>query len=185
MARRPPTLTGPWLREQARRYLQRWTPSERRMRDVLKRRVRKCVEAGTGTWAEGLTLVDEIVADLLADGGLDDDRFARMWVDDLHRRGTSRRKIVAKLREKGIGRETADRAMAALDDGLEVVDPELERAVAYVRRRRLGAARWDPQTRIDRREKDLAAVARAGFPFGVALAVIDADDLDDLLAQAR
>ena len=67
----------------------------------------------------------------------------------------------------------------------EGVDPELERAVAYVRRRRLGPMRHDPEQRRARRERDLAAVARAGFPFGVALRVIDAEDLDGVLDAVR
>ena len=180
MPRRPPELSEAYLRREARRYLQRWVPSERRMREVLKRRVRTCVEAGTGTWAQGLALVDQIVADLLDKRVLDDVRVARLWADDLHRRGTSRRAIVAKLQTKGIDRSIAQAAVVELDDGLEAFDPELERAVSYVRRRRLGPMRVDPQTRSDRREKDLAAVARAGFPFGIALQVIDAADPDAL-----
>ncbi|RME20742.1 MAG: hypothetical protein D6798_19765, partial [Deltaproteobacteria bacterium] len=64
------------------------------------------------------------------------------------------------------------------------------RACAYARRRRLGSARppsrrpADPEQRRRRREKDLAAMFRAGFSAGIALRVIDADDIDDLLEEA-
>lgn len=183
MPRRPPVLSESYLRLEARRYLQRWWPTERRMRDVLLRRVRTCVGHGTGTWEEGRPLVDAIVADLVEQGVLDDRRYAESLTDELHRKGTSRRKIGAKLREKGVSGGIADEVLRAYDREFEEVDPELERAVAYVRRRRLGPLRFDPETRKARRERDLAAVARAGFPFGIALRVIDADDLDALLTQ--
>src|SRR3546814_7265925 len=41
-------------------------------------------------------------------------------------------------------------------------EPELAAAIAYARRRRLGPFRT-PDARADRRDKDLAALARAGF----------------------
>ena len=186
MPRRPPELTAGWLRAEASRYLGRYQPSERRMGEVLRRRVRRCVEEGTGTWAEGLDLVDQLVAELREQRVLDDARLARAWVRNLHRRGTSRRAILHKVAQKGIPRPLVEQALLDFDaEEAEGVDPELVRAVAYVRRRRLGPMRHDPEQRRARRERDLAAVARAGFPFGVALRVIDAEDLDGVLDAAR
>ena len=51
--------------------------------------------------------------------------------------------------------------------------------MALARRRRLGPFRL-PEQRADRRTKDLAAMARAGFAFDVARKVIDATDPDAL-----
>ena len=51
---------------------------------------------------------------------------------------------------------------------------ELEAAKALARRRRLGPWRH-PAERAARREKDLAAMARAGFRLDAARQVIDAD----------
>lgn len=151
------------------------------MREVLLRRVRKCAAHGTGTLDEGRGLVDTVVADLVERGVLDDHRYARALTEELHRKGTSRRKMSAKLREKGVSGSLADEVLRAFDQSHEGPDPEMERAIAYVRRRRLGPLRADPETRSARRERDLAAVARAGFPFRVALRVIDARDLEALL----
>ena len=47
-------------------------------------------------------------------------------------------------------------------------DPELEAARAYARRRRLGPWRTKPDDSWERRQKELASMARAGFSFGVA-----------------
>ncbi len=121
-----------------------------------------------------------VVQDRVSRGSLDDRKFARAWVDELHRKGLSRRGIVAKLREKGVEAALAHEAIAALD--LEV-GPAAERmrAVAYARRRRLGPMRPDPAQRAARRQRDLGAMARAGFSFGIALEVVDAEDLEDVL----
>jgi regulatory protein len=52
---------------------------------------------------------------------------------------------------------------------------ELEAAATYARRRRLGPHRRDPEARAERRERDLAALARAGFSYAIAQQIIDAD----------
>jgi regulatory protein len=61
------------------------------------------------------------------------------------------------------------------DDG----DVDFTAAVALARRRRLGpfSTRAD---RHERREKDMAALARAGFGYDIALKVIDAETPDEL-----
>lgn len=176
--RPPPQLSEGWLREESLRYLQRYLPSERRMREVLARRVRRCVDAGTAAPADGPPVIDRVIAGLYADGMLDDARVARAWVGSLHRQGDSRRKIQFKLRQKGLAMPLIAVALSHLEADEGVADPELQRAIAYVRRRRLGPLRGDPATRQARRERDLGAVARAGFSFTIALRVIDCADLD-------
>jgi regulatory protein len=71
--------------------------------------------------------------------------------------------------------------MAALDKELHT-DPrqrEWQAAIALARRRRFGPFRPD-KDRKDRRLRDLAAMARAGFAFDIAKKVIDAKDPDAL-----
>lgn len=187
--RRPtPPLTEAWLTEQALKHLQRFWPSVAQMRRVLMRRVDRALEHHGGSRQDGAAMVERVLARLVADKTLDDARFAEAWVRDLHRRGVSRRAIAARLREKGVDAALAQAALERLDG--EVEDGELVRACAYARRRRLGAARpearrpADGEARWQRREKDIAALCRAGFSFGVARKVVDAADLDALLEQA-
>ena len=111
-------------------------------------------------------------------GALNDARFTRSWVEQLDRKGVSRRAIVAKMREKGIESELVIAELSRLDN--EGGDRELRRAIAYARRRRLGPAQRDPQRREARRQKDLAAMARAGFAYGIARRVIESEDLTGL-----
>jgi len=158
------------------------------MRRVLHRRADRALAWHGGDRDAAAALVEQVLAELLAARLLDDARFARAWVDDLDRRGIPRRSMRQRLLSKGVDAALIDDALNARDQ--QVVEPELARACAYARRRRLGAARPehrrpdDPALRRARRDKDVAALCRAGFSVGVALQVIDCPDLDALAARA-
>jgi len=172
-------LTRDLLADHAAWYLERWWPSARRLEQVLVRKADRHA-IGPEDRAQGRAWAAELVAERVARGSLDDSRFAQAWVDELHRKGLSRRAMLAKLRDKGVAHDVAATAVEDMD---ETVGPEAERirAVAYARRRRLGPMRSDPHQRSERRQRDLGAMARAGFAFGIAREVIDAEDLDTLL----
>ncbi len=172
--RPPPELTAGWLKAEALRHLQRWPASEQRIRQLLWKRVARAQRFHGGERAEAATVVEEAVAFLIETKMIDDGRFAQLWVDSLRRRGTSGRMIRQKLREKGVDSVHVEAAMAAYEDD-DGVDPEKASALAYAKRRRLGAFRIPYDESRERRQKDLAAMARAGFSYGVAQDVIDGD----------
>ena len=91
----------------------------------------------------------------------------------LSARGTSRAHIIANLASKGVPAETAREAVDRLS--VEYEEPELEAARRYARRRRLGPYRGADNARAECRDKDLAAMARAGFAGRVARQIIDAE----------
>src|SRR5262249_39629947 len=102
-----------------------------------------------------------ILAGLASQGVLNDQMLAEAKARAMIRRGGSRTKIRANLAAKGIDADTADQALTPMR--LEFDDPDLEAATAYARRRRLGRFRADPENRVANRQRDLAAMARAGF----------------------
>lgn len=174
-------LTRTLLEEHAAWYLERWWPSARRLERVLGRKADRHATTAEER-AQGRAWARALVEERVARGNLDDRRFAKAWVDELHRKGASRRGMLAKLREKGVEPDVARAAVGTLDAEVGP-DAERVRAVAHARRRRLGPLRHDPEVRAERRQRDLGAMARAGFSFDIARAVIDADDLDDLLER--
>jgi len=98
-------------------------------------------------------------------------------VATLRRRGTSSRGVSAKLAAKGVPREVVESAMQAERDALpdgEAEAIEAQAAHAYAKRRRLGPHRR-PDIRAAHRDRDLAALARAGFSYGLARRVVDAE----------
>jgi len=80
-----------------------------------------------------------------------------------------------KLRARGISSELAQRA---LQSGESPATSELEAAQAFARKRRLGPHR-KPEQRAALRQKDLMAMARAGFDFDIAKRVIGSQGSSD------
>jgi len=159
------------MEKAALRHLERYPTSEAQLQRVLKRRVRRELKRDEeADEAELLGWIPEVVAKCQRLGYLDDARFARDKAKTLRRRGASTRKIRAALKQRGVGGEHID---ASLEE--EEGDAELQAARAYARRRRFGPWRRD-EADAERRRKELAAMARAGFGYGVAKRVLDASE---------
>ncbi|WP_372423922.1 RecX family transcriptional regulator [Salinarimonas chemoclinalis] len=176
--RKPPRpVTPAVLDRMALAYLERWASSAENLRRVLARKVeRRCRLRGEAPEA-ALGLVEEAVARAVRAGLVDDGAYAEARVASLRRRGGSRRAIAARLSAKGVAGEAIDEALARHADARTEddpdADPELDAATALARRRRLGPFRTTG--RAENRERDLARLARAGFSYGVARAVVDGE----------
>jgi regulatory protein len=171
--RKPPRLTPANLRQSVLDYLDRFVASTRRLTQVMTRKIRASAAAHDDDPAPLLEALPGIIAGLEKQGVLSDRNLAEAKARAMIRRGGSRAKIMANLAGKGIDVATADAALARMK--LEFDDPELDAALAYARRRRLGPFRSDPELRLANRQKDLAALARAGFSGGIARRVLDRD----------
>lgn len=181
--RRPRKATAAYLERVALWYLERYAASTASLRRVLERRVdRSAKEHGTDP-GEGRAAIRDLIERFERSGLLDDRRFAESRARSLHERGTSVRMIRSKLMAKGIAADLIDGAIETLSEDLgdDVGDLNAAAAVRYARRRRLGVFR-DPERRAERRERDLAAMARAGFDFDTARRIVDAEDPDDIAA---
>lgn len=168
----PRKATPKYLENAALYYLERFATSAENLRRVLMRKVDKSVRAHGTDRDEGAAAIAGIVERFIRSGLLDDAAYARARVASLRRRGDGARTIHAKLRAKGVAKAEIDAALAghAEDEGGE--GAEMAAAARLARRRKLGPYR-DPAARADRRERDLAALARAGFSYDVARTVID------------
>jgi regulatory protein len=170
--RKPPRKVTPaYLQRAALAYLERYASSAENLRRVLRRKVDKRCRLRGEDPAEFHEIIDEVVAKSLRSGLIDDTRYAEARVATLRRRGGSARAIQAKLSAKGVDRT----AIAAALEGEE--GDEEQAALAFARRRKLGPFR--PSERAPYRDKDLAAMARAGFRFDVARDVVDAERDDE------
>jgi regulatory protein len=171
LVRKPPRKVSPaYLQRAAMAYLERYSSSAENLRRVLRRKVDKRCRLRGEDPSEFHDAIDEVVAKSLRIGLIDDTRFAEARVATLRRRGGSARAIQAKLSAKGLDRST----IAAALDGEE--GNEEKAALAFARRRKLGPFR--PGERAPYRDKDLAALARAGFRFDLARRIVDGDGED-------
>jgi regulatory protein len=109
----------------------------------------------------GDAAVRTVLSNLIRLGYVDDEKFADQWAQSRIRlRGLGRRRIEQELRDKGIDRETARRA---LDDVL-TADLEIETARRAIERKLTTMMTLDRETRHRR----LAAfLERRGFSFAV------------------
>lgn len=165
-ARAPRRITADYLQRAALHYLERYSVPAAQLRRVLARKIAaSCRHHGEDPEQHAAAL-DAVVARCAAAGLVDDRRFAEARAASLRRKGQSSRAIAARLGAKGVARELAGE-LARAEAGAE-----RSAALVAARRRRIGPWREAGQ-RAACRQKDLAALARLGFDFATARAVID------------
>ena len=173
-------ITAKYLQNAATFYLERYASSAEGLRRVLRRRVRKAEMLEAPVMENVEQAIEAVVQKFVSAGLLDDKAFAQTKARSLHRRGMSGRLTRQRLQVAGVDGTTVDQAMAGLDDelGTDPAKRELQAALAFARRRRLGP--WRAKDRDENRTRDLASLARAGFAYELARKVIDAKDTDAL-----
>ena len=171
MAERPiPAVPTPAsLNEAALSYLARFAATEAGLRAVLNRRIERWARAtaderdSIATQTESLTQeARQIAARLVASGLIDDAAYAQSRATGLLRAGRSRRAVTARLAAKGV---SGDLARAALP---EDPDAELDAALVLARKRRIGPFRRGEAPDPAGKRRELAMLARAGFPQPIA-----------------
>lgn len=161
--RRPPTpLDARKLDALALAYVARFATSAAKLETYLKRKLRERGWEGEGEPRPGV-----IAARFRELGYIDDVAYARARAGGLLRRGYGARRVAQVLGAAGIDEET--REAVRPDEG------GARRAALALARRRgfgpFGPARPDRE----RRQKQLAAILRAGHGFDAARAVVDAE----------
>ncbi|HEV2552237.1 MAG TPA: regulatory protein RecX [Bosea sp. (in: a-proteobacteria)] len=163
--RAPRKITADYLQRAAMHYLERYAAPAAQLRRVLARKVALSCRHHEQDPAIFEPMLDEVVARCVSSGLVDDQRFAQARAATLKRKGRSSRAVEASLSAKGVPRELAREASAGSEED------ELAAARKAARRKRLGP--WSRGDRAASRQKDLAALARAGFNMTIARAVID------------
>ncbi len=181
---RPRRITAASMENAALFYLRRFDSTAENLRRVLMRRVRRAAmhpETAVDA-AEAARWIETVVAKMIRLGYVDDARTADLKARGLFARGTPPAMIRRRLMLLGAGEAEIDQAIEGIEDGC--ADAELTAAATLARRRRLGPFR-PAAARAERRDKDLAALARAGFSLETARRVIDAADAEDLQEEIR
>jgi regulatory protein len=169
----PRKATRRYLENAAEYYLQRFSTSTANFRRVMMQKVRLSARHHDTDPEEGAAVIEDLVQRFQRVGVLDDTRYAELRAGSIHRRGGSKRSITAKLKEKGLSEGDIENAYEALKEDHE--DPELEAAITFAKRRRLGPYRTGA-AKENQQEKDLAAIARAGFSYSMAVRVLGPED---------
>jgi regulatory protein len=181
----PAKVTAASLNNIALHYLERFASSAANLRRVLMRRVRRAAIHHGSDPAEGAALVEALIRRFEQSGLLDDQLYAAAKAASLQRRGGSRRVISGRLAQQGVATKLIAETLQEL--AAEPGSGDLAAACAFIRRRRLGAYR-SATSRAGTPEKDMAALARAGFSFEIArrvLACTDVASVEALLSAAE
>ena len=126
---------------------------------ALRRRERTSAELHAWLGERGIDedLVEEVIAELVEVGELDDERFAHAYAEDKRAlSGWGSERIEAALAERGLGRSLAERAAS------EPREAQLERAVAALERRGEDLSEESGRTRA------LSFLTRRGFEYELA-----------------
>lgn len=163
----PPPLDPPMLDAIAVRYVERFQTTRARLLRLLNQ---KLWQRG---WEEGLPPPDpEAVADrMVALGYVNDAAFAEARARGLQRRGMGAGRVRAALFALGVGADDSG-------DALDALDPR-QAAIDFARRKRLGPF-GPPVDDPKIRNRQFAAMARAGHPPRLARAILTARSEDEL-----
>ncbi|HTM94745.1 MAG TPA: RecX family transcriptional regulator [Croceibacterium sp.] len=170
--KRPPKPLDPRAFEElALGYVARFATSAARLEGYLARKLRE-----RGWSGEGQPDVAGTVARLVGLGYIDDEAYARARSGGLLRRGYGQRRIGQALYAAGIDEEVREAVRPAPGEARAA-------ALAMARKRRFGPY---GQPGLDRtvREKQVAAMLRAGHPLDSARQLVDAASVEAAEAWA-
>jgi len=168
-ARRPPVpLTAAKLDELALAYVARFATSAAKLVQYLRRKLRE-----RGWDGAGEPDIAALVGRFVDAGYIDDAGFARSRASGLRRRGYGERRVDQALRAAGINEDHREEARGS--------EAEARRAALVMARKRgfgpFGEQRADPA----RREKQFAAMLRAGHSLDSVRKLLNAESEADAL----
>ena len=155
-------------------YLKRFESSVENLRSVLQKRVNQYAKENPEfNKQDAYQWVENVLAEFEKLHYLDDERFTEIKVRHYLAVGKPARYIQNKLREKGI-------ANAQIEEMLDDFgyNPQ-EMALKLAKRKKIGPFRPDEESRKINRQKDMAALIRAGFDYDVVAEIMGADFIDD------
>jgi len=160
-------LTRDYLVRATYSYLQRFATTEKNLRRVLDRKVRRRLPESCSEelYAEAKLWIDDILQKAIGQNLVNDHIFAEGRAKSLIRSGHSKRQTGQKLLAKGVAPDMAAQVIQKLAAQHEDID--FLSAVKYIRKRRFGAfsLRHDGKALV---QKELASMSRAGFSYETA-----------------
>ncbi len=162
--RTPRPLDKERLQELALAYVARFATTASKLEVYLNRKLR---ERGWNGDAEGHPDPAAIAARFVELGYIDDAAYARSRAGGLLRRGYGPRRVSQALNAAGVDEQTRN----SVEHGDHAIR---QAALALARKRRFGPFALETPDR-DRRDKQIAAMLRAGHGFDCVRAIMDAE----------
>jgi regulatory protein len=186
MARKPAHVR---LMNKAVDYLGRYASSRHKLAQILQRfAVRKLEDYDAEDVAKAIQQTIDSCARL---GYLDDRQFAVTTARSQRRLGRSQAAIRQRLRQHALDDDTIKNALLDADENAD--DGDLQAAIRFAQRRRLGPFATRSAQQYERydaqhwRQRELGALARAGFSMAISRQILECatpDDVENLLRLA-
>lgn len=176
-SRPPRKVTSNVIREQALRYLDRYSTTTSKLKRHLINKNRKAILYHDQDAEELEICVDQVIESLEKIGVLNDQLYADFKARSMARQGKSIRQIKNKLYEHGLDGDQSEHALTELTE----TEGHSDRigAAKYIRKRKFGPYK-DKEIREDRYEKELMAMARNGFGFQLSQELLKLDSIEEI-----
>lgn len=166
--KQPRRISRQYLENAALYYLQRYATSAENFKRVMTRKINRSCTFHDVSPEEFYPILEDMITRYVASGLLNDKGFAEAKTATLRRQGRSKQSIMGKLQAKGLAKNDIEQALEVTDaekDG----DAEFAAALTLARRKKLGPWRTKPMSDPPKdRQKEMAAMARAGFSFEIS-----------------
>ncbi len=175
--RPPKPLSAGRLRGQALRYLDRFAATTMKLRRHLLNKNKVAIQFHEMDENSALEMIDAEIEKLEKAGILNDELYAASKARSMARQAKSKLQIGAKLQGLGFDENQADDAITHLIE--EEGHTDRLSAAKYIRKRRFGPYK-PAETRQERRDKELSALVRNGFEFGLAKNLLELETTEEL-----
>jgi regulatory protein len=170
--RKPPKkISEQYLYNAGLAYLEKFPASTMHFQKVMLRKIdRSCRHHQDQNKAHCIALLEKTLQKFMQQGLLNDDLYLQGMVNSLRARGLSRVVIINKLQQKGLKADAIENALKLYNDQKEEIDADFTAAIRFAKRKRLGPFRKIIEAN---KNKELGALARAGFSFDIAQKIIN------------
>lgn len=156
------TVNKESLKKYALKYLARYASSKKNLIIVLNRKLDRSINKEKKEYELYKNDIINIVNDLEKNNIINDESFANSKAYSYINTGKSIRSIKYNLIKKGIEKHHINNALKRLEETMPNL--EMESAINFARKKKLGRF-----GNLDKKEKDLSKMSRAGFSYGVSL----------------
>ncbi len=178
--KQPRKISPDYLRNSGLFYLQRYTASTHHFRWVMRRKINRSIAVHTSLDKEEcFNWLEEVINEFQEYGYLNDEAYLKAMLQSLRSsKGLSTRMILIKLQQKGFKESEIKEALALLpSESADNKESEWEAALTFAKRKKLGPYHPTPARKTP--EQQLAAMARAGFPYEIGKKLVfDAIDIE-------
>lgn len=156
-------------------YLERFDASSLKVQQMLEKRIQKEKLKGAIIPENFRQLIQNVIEKMVHLGYINDTRFATNHIRQLALQGKSKSFILNKLSQAGIKKEEALNILNQFEEENESSD--LKRAEKWLKKHKKGQFRSKDASLFY--QKDLAALARAGFNYETAQQALKSNPSDD------